>query len=297
MNRIPFRPLLAATIENDQQLEALPYPMIASPKVDGLRVLCHPELGPVTRSLKPVRNHHVRGLLEHPTIKGLDGEVVVGPIAADDVFARTTSGVMARDGEPDFCFHAFDDIRNQTAYCSRLEWVKARTTVFDVHYVKALPHRVVENSEEVLNAEIDWLAHGFEGVMLRSPLAHYKFGRSTLKEAILLKLKRFADAEAIVVGFLPLEHNLNEQTKNALGLAERSSHKSGKAPAELLGTLLVEHPGFGTFGIGSGFDTDLRQQIWQHQDHYLGKTVTFKYQPVGIKDKPRFPIWKAFRED
>ncbi len=46
-----FRPLLAATIENNEQLGALAYPMIASPKVDGIRIVVHPALGPVTRSL------------------------------------------------------------------------------------------------------------------------------------------------------------------------------------------------------------------------------------------------------
>ena len=52
-----FRPILAGSlndVEND--LENLIYPVIASPKVDGIRTLIDPEGQFVTRSMKPIRN-------------------------------------------------------------------------------------------------------------------------------------------------------------------------------------------------------------------------------------------------
>ena len=62
-----------------------------------------------------------------------------------------------------------------------------------------LPGKVINDYDQILDYEKRILEDGFEGVMLRSPLGKYKMGRSTLKEGILLKLKRFEDAEATVV--------------------------------------------------------------------------------------------------
>ena len=131
--------------------------------------------------------------------------------------------------------------------------------------------------------------------MLRHPRAPYKFGRSTLKQQGLIKVKRFKDDEAIITGFVALERNTNPITKDAYGLSKRSSHKSGKIPDDLLGKLLVKHPTYGEFAIGSGFDVDTRKEIWQNQNKYLAKTVAFKFQPHGTMNAPRAPIFKGFR--
>lgn len=299
----PFRPLLAATIDNDAQLDALNYPMIASPKVDGIRIVCHPTLGPVTRSLKPVRNEHIRNKLCDSLMWGLDGEIVSGPIAATDVFNRTTTAVMTQSGTPKFTYWVFDTMSLDLGYVERLNSIQMRVIECKQQLtqsvdIQELPYAWVNKPEGVLEAEIDWLAQGFEGVMLRHPLGPYKWGRSTLKEQTLLKLKRFTDAEAIIIGFEPLYSNQNPQTRNSQGLAERSDHKAGKVQVEVLGNLLVrsEREGFDQFSIGSGFDQALRTEIWNNRNKYLGRTITFKYQKIGVVEKPRFPIFLRFRE-
>lgn len=294
-----FRPLLAATIDNDAQLDALSYPMIASPKVDGIRIICHPSLGPVTRSLKPLRNAHIRGVLSKPVYQGFDGEVVSGDIAATDVFNRTTTAVMTQTGIPEFMYHVFDNMEVPFDYNDRLTYLQGRIADRDLTpFARLLLHRIVRNPQDVLDAEIDWLALGFEGIMLRNPKGPYKHGRSTLLEQTLLKLKRFTDAEACITGFEPLFHNTNTQTRNSQGLAERSDHKAGKVQAESLGNLIVRDLSgqYGEFNVGSGFDQSLRQLIWDNRDRYLGKTITYKYQKIGSLEAPRFPIFLRFRE-
>ena len=300
MNLENFRPTLAASID-DGSPDKLQFPMIASPKIDGIRIVCHPTLGPVTRSLKPVGNVHVRTRLSHSDFMGLDGEITVGPNCGPNVFADTSGSVRCFDGAPEFTYWVFDEIRYQEPYQTRFTRMSSR--IQDAHHeclnypIEVLEHQNVYCIEDVENYEAECLARGFEGIMLRSPLGKYKFGRSTFKEQILIKVKRFKDDEATVVGFEPLERNQNEQTRNALGLAERSSHKAGKLADSLLGNLLVDHPHFGTFSIGSGFDVALREEIWQNREAYLGKTVTFKYQPIGTQDSPRFPIFLRFRPE
>jgi len=133
--------------------------------------------------------------------------------------------------------------------------------------------------------------------MIRSLDGKYKCGRSSLKEAILLKLKRWEDREGVVVGFEEQMTNTNEKTINELGHSERSSHQAGMVPAGTLGKLIIRDDLYGDIpvGTGKGMTKELRQLIWDNQADYMGKIVSYKFQPFGVKDLPRFPIWKGFR--
>jgi DNA ligase 1 len=292
-----FRPTLAASVDDDSQLSKLSYPLIGSPKIDGIRVVCHPTYGPCTRSLKPLSNIHIRHRLIAPEYVGLDGEIVVGAYSGPNVFANTTGAVRSQSGKPDFTYWVFDYCNSDKPYRQRLYDVIEAHDGEDRDNVIALEHKYLSSPEGVLTYERECLARGFEGIMLRHPNSRYKHGRSTFKEQILLKVKRFKDDEATIIGFQPLERNNNPAERDALGLSKRTSHKAGRVEDSLLGNLIVSHPQFGEFGIGSGFDVTLRQEIWNKRDQYLGKQVTFKYQPIGTVDKPRFPIFLRFRPE
>ena len=135
--------------------------------------------------------------------------------------------------------------------------------------------------------------------MVRSLGGPYKQGRSTEKEGYLLKIKRFEDAEAEVIGFEERMHNGNSATTNALGRTERSSHKENLIGRGDLGALTVkglQAPYKGVeFNIGSGFDDQERMSIWQNKSEYVGKIVKFRYFPLGSKDRPRFPTFEGWR--
>lgn len=295
-----FRPLLAATIETPEDLDNLQYPLWGSPKLDGIRVLCHQEHGPVSRSMKMVRNDFIRDIIKSQMWHGMDGEVIVGDCKGDGVFARSTSGVMTKAGEPDFTYWVFDNFDYPGGYTQRMQYCETYIpSCFQGSppRVKFLPHVHLVNKDEVVVYEQKCVEEGYEGIMLNRTNAMYKHGRSTLNQQTLLKMKRWYDDEATVVGFAALERNTNVPEKNALGLTERSDHKSGKVADSLLGYLRVNHPQWGEFSIGSGFDDALRREVWDNQAKYLGKKVTFKYMQVGVVEKPRFPIFKGFRGD
>jgi DNA ligase-1 len=140
--------------------------------------------------------------------------------------------------------------------------------------------------------------------MLRTPNSPYKQGRSTLKEGWLLKVKRFKDSEAEIIGFEEQMENTNEKTKDELGHSKRSSHKAGMVGKGTLGKFLVREigstPWFGrefAIGTGEGLTNELRQEIWDNRDKHLGKILTYKYQVHGIKELPRLPISKGFRDE
>lgn len=283
-----FRPLLAATIPSNEALATLTYPMIASPKLDGIRVLIHPTLGPITRKLKPIPNVPTNIYLHNPDFHFLDGEIMVG-----DTFSDVTSAIMSHDGAPEFTYYIFDSFEfPNKSYTERI------STLSNNDRIKVLEHIVVNSIEEVLEVESRYLLEGYEGLMLRKPSGRYKFNRSTLNEQILLKLKRFKDGEAKVIGFEELYRNDNKKENNNLGYSERSSSLDGLVAMDTLGSLIVQSEDFDlTFKVGSGYDEATRKDIWNRRDEVLEKTIKVKYQDIGMKDRPRFPIFLGFRED
>jgi DNA ligase-1 len=286
-----MKPMLAAQVD----LALLRYPVIASPKLDGVRCLIMDGVA-VSRNLKPIPNAFTQRLFGRSELDGLDGELIVGEDSGPGVFRRTTSGVMSEDGEPAVWFHVFDDFRwGGNPFKERFQAARKRAKAGVK--VEVVEHVNLTSEEALLKYEAMTLADGYEGVMLRDPAGVYKQGRSTAKEGGLLKLKRFLDSEAKVLGFTPLMHNLNELTRDALGRAERSSHQAGKKPAALLGSLQVRDVKSGVeFELGTGFDHETRKVLWVDRDRLKGRIVKYKFQPVGVKDKPRFPVFLGFRD-
>lgn len=284
-----MKPMLAAaaTVAN------IPYPVFVSPKLDGIRALI--VNGKVlSRSLKPIPNRHVQKVFGQKKYNGLDGELIVGDPTAKDVFQKTSSGVMSIGGEPKVRFHVFDDFSlADYPFETRIAESIARTRK-DFNLVPVF-HTVVRNKEQLLQAEEKFVNGGFEGLMARVPRGLYKEGRSTLKQGWLLKLKRFTDSEAEIISVKPLMHNSNEATVNELGQKTRSSKKAGKEAREMLGAIEVQDVETQiTFEIGTGFTEKQRKQLWL--EDLEGRIVKYKYQKVGVKDKPRFPVFLGFRD-
>lgn len=286
-----IKPLLAS---NAPDLETLKYPMLASPKLDGIRCLVFGGRA-VTRELKPVPNKHIQNLIGNSHLEGLDGELLVGDETAKKVFQNTSSGVMSREGTPEFTYSVFDSFLASGGYSERLKEIQK----FKDHpHIQLVEHTLVNYKEELSLLEEKFVKEGYEGLMLRSIDGKYKHGRSTAKEGILLKVKRFEDTEATILDFVEQLHNDNEATINALGHTERSSHKANMIGANTLGALIVRSDMFKeTFQVGSGFTAAQRKEIWDNKELYRFQTIKFKFQRAGILDLPRFPIFLGFRKD
>lgn len=274
--------------------ELIRLPALLSPKLDGIRCLIIDGVA-CGRSLKPLPNKHTQQLFGRHEFNGLDGELIVGSPTARDVFQATSSGVMSIDGEPEVIFHVFDDYGEPGGFSKRLRAAQHR--IRKQNHFQEVHHHLVQVAADLNRWEEDYLAMGYEGIMLRHPDGPYKHGRSTTKEGWLLKVKRFEDAEAQVLGVTELMHNANEAKRNELGQLERSSHKAGKVGKKMLGALQVRDSKTGVeFDIGTGFTADQRQVLWAARANLVGKLVKYKSQPTGVKEKPRFPVFLGFRD-
>ena len=289
-----IKPMLAATA-TDEQIRTLLSTfgkMNASPKLDGIR--CTIQQGKaLSRSLKLIRNEHVQAILGDPALNGLDGELIVGSPTAHDVYRTTTSAIMRTIGIPDFTFWIFDNCKDEHSYTIR------RETLHAIHpKVAVLESVVVTNMEELHIYEEACLTAGFEGVILRDPNSMYKHGRATAKQGELVKVKRFTDAEAIIIDVVEFQHNCNEKVTNELGRSQRSSHKENKIPGGKLGAFICEEVATGiTFNIGTGFTDELRNQYWHNRSKLIGQTIKYKSFKVGVKDAPRHPVFLGMRDE
>lgn len=337
MNLSGFRPMKSATPDQGWDFGQLSYPLWASPKVDGWRGVVLPERGLLTNTLKPVANVYVAEWFRmwNGPLSYLDGELVVGDLTDPRSFNQTQSALSSQGGEPDFTYLVFDNFE-AGATCGfgiRKEDAKAKVDKFIPHpafetkiRVKMLEQVLIENLEQLLAFEEKCLGEGYEGVITRHPQGKYKFGRSTLKQQGMVKMKRFIDDEAVIIGWEPLERNNNEAVTDALGLSKRGYSKEGKVVDDtrvgrfrLRGTtgrfLGVE------FWCGSGLDDSdrlsfrralqtygieqwpksywaaTRDGLFNNADNPMGKIITYKYQAHGSLDAPRTPIWKGIRHD
>ena len=298
-----FKPLLAE--HPDREKYPLRFPFWASPKFDGIRMIVRDGQA-LSRTLKPIPNAALSALFSDPRLSGLDGEIVAGPCNAADAMQTTMSAFSTHDAVADgVVFHVFDYVddfeRPTLSYLDRLSIAADKCAAIGPHVqlVQHFPVHTWEEAEAMMHA---YIADGYEGLMLRDPAALYKFGRSTEKEQILIKLKPFEDAEGEVIGYYEREHNENEQTRDERGYAKRSTHKAGKTKAGMLGGVVVRLHGWPAehFKLGNGWSEDERIAIWNeimagNEAVVMGKLAKYKFQREGSKEKPRIPVWLGWR--
>ena len=161
-------------------------------------------------------------------------------------------------------FWVFDLPLEQTEFEERIEKMKAVVLKAKSPYLKVIPQDSFSSDIELMKEFEKIIADGGEGLMLHKKDALYKKGRSN----DLLKLKKYLDAEATVLGY-----------------------KEGKGKFKgMMGSLKVKNDAGIIFYIGSGFRNEERKS-----PPAIGSRVTFRYQSLTKNDVPRFPVFIRIR--
>lgn len=327
-----FMPLLAGKCPAD--LTKLEYPVIASPKLDGIRAIRY-QGRLVSRKLLDIPNRYIREWCIANVPEGSDGELLLRDWTAP--YSDVNSAVTSHDGEPDFVFATFDNFLIPGDYVNRLHTLHTdglfpkstlhpeRPKDWHKHWMY-VPHTEVESAGQLRLLDEEHQQKGYEGTMVRSPHGRYKYGRSTDKEAILLKLKTFIDEEAVVIGAVEAQSNQNEATIDALGHTKRSTSKEGKVPKGMLGTFVCRFADMTVFEVGSGFKEQDKKELWELVKQHVRQVIDLHvgpgkiindvhllpanlFPPIIIKHQPppggsrvsgqapRLPVFKGFRWD
>lgn len=196
----------------------------------------------------------------------LDGELWAG--RGD--FARL-SGIVRKSRPVDaewrqVGFHVFDMPADGAPFSERYRQLKALVNEAGCEHLVLVVQKPVA-SHPALMSELDAIvAKGGEGLMLKRIDSLYQAGRSD----DLLKVKRYQDAEARVVG-----------------------HTAGQGKyAGMLGALEVELADGRALRIGTGF-TDRQRR----HPPAVGSTITFRYRGLTSTGLPRFASFLRIRND
>jgi DNA ligase-1 len=300
-SKLLWLPLLAATLPADADLDALPYPLWGSPKIDGYRVIGQNDKA-VSRKGIEYRNTALRAMFasRRGQLEGLDGEVCIGPPWAPDVFNRTQNCVnngsveAAEEFRRHGTFHVFGlyDLGGGHAYQGieqMFECLKRNYARQDK--IRIVPQKLIRNTSQLLSFEATQLEKGYEGVMLRrsdGPCYPQKLGkenRSTMREFYLVKLKRMEFGEVVIKAAHWLEHNKNED-RTATGA--RRSVKAGKVTsATQVGRVdVLEITTKAKFSLTVSTN-ELRNKGMPWWMKQIGKRVRYKYQLTGTLNAPR----------
>lgn len=151
-------------------------------------------------------------------------------------------------------------------FSARIQQMQAYISHANVPWLQVVEQTRVASHAE-LKTRLDAITRaGGEGLMLHRADAPYVTGRSD----VLLKLKPWLDAEAVVVGYTP-----------------------GKGKYQgMTGALTVERPDGKRFRIGSGLSDALRRQ-----PPPIGSRITYRYQHLTKNGLPRFARYLRIRED
>lgn len=293
-----LRPMKAADLDG-VDLSTLKFPLYGTPKIDGMRCWGMDNAAK-TSSLRDFPNKSIQEFFASGKWNGMDGELVVGPphSTGDGVTVLGRTGAAkAIDGDPDFHFWVFDEWQLPgSAYLTRYNRLRyGRASSQRVHL---LEHTLLQKVDDLLLFEEKCLSQGYEGIMVRDPMRPYKYGRSTLSEMGLAKLKRFIDGEAVVTGLVEAMANGNDATTNAIGLTERRGGSGALSPKGMIGGITATNVADGQLmNLGPGTMTHAdRTHFFNNPHEIVGHTVHWRAFNYDIKDKLRFALFYGFRQ-
>lgn len=319
MKNKSFTPLLAPNEEIN--LDELKYPLLASYKLDGIRCIFYKgEI--LSRSLKQIQNRQLREKFE-PIRKYskennliLDGEIY----SPELTFQEITSFVMTQDftdkkslkkfGKvmeiPEhlkfYCFDGIKDDRFSQPFVERRIYNITNNNA-DLQYkfdeiINVITQEYLYNSNEVHRYFESALSKGYEGLILRDPNGIYKFGRGTIKEGIIYKVKPFRTFDAKVIDVIQAtEVDPNAEKKvNELGRSVTSKKIGDRNLIEKASAFKVKYEDKELKVVLAMTDEE-KEEIWQNRNNYVGKWIEYKGMLVGAKDVPRHPVMIRFRND
>jgi len=195
----------------------------------------------------------------------------------------------------------------------RINEIMARLNSLDPILLEHIEFPLISNpSDPAFN--IDSLQHifeftldygGYEGLVLIHKDHKYKFGRNSLKEGTLLKMKDDAlEYDGVVIDVVEATSVLEgtEKTTNELGRSVTSKKKGDRESSGIAKGFITSYSDengqcLGTFTVClKGFDNETRKQMFLDKSKFIGKH--FKYTGMKpVKDFPRHAYFDCWRDE
>jgi len=296
-----FKPMLAPNEQID--ISTLKYPLLVSYKLDGIR--CIFKDGQMySRALKQFPNVQLRNRFKNvadwtqSTKVLLDGELLSKSLTFNELSGLTRQ--LDKELPGDLYFYCFDAVVNENydeKFQNRLKELHIMGIEY-LHYVKELEQVSVDTAIGInilYEKALDW---GCDGLILRDLNGRYKFGRGTIKEGLIYKIKPFQTFDAKVIGIIQATEVREgaEKKINELGRSVTSKKKDDRILIEKAADFVVLYENK-ELKVSIAMTNEEKEEVWKNRDKYIGKMIEYKGMLVGAKDLPRHPVFLRFRND
>lgn len=258
-----IKPMLAH--EYIKYKDKINWPAIAQYKIDGVRCIYY-DGSFYTRNGKPIIGvpkllAEVSSIVPKGTV--IDGELYSKELTFQEIVSVVRRSVCLSE-DPKIEYWMFDIINDSRCIDRLCELKNIKCT----SRMRVLNFEIV-SQESLQHIHQSAASEGFEGIIIRDVNGRYEHKRSKN----LLKLKHDKSIEVTCVAIAPGQGRF----RNTTGAIE-CSYK-GKL-----------------FRVGSGLTEAQRDMIYLHRNHYLGKTLTVKFQSFTDQGIPRFPVFVDWRD-
>lgn len=277
-------PLPMLAHDYNKRGKSIAFPCYVQRKLDGVRCVAIPERGLYSRNGKQFP--HLEHLIGCVNRLGSMGSIILdGELYSDELSFQEIVGIVKketlRSGDEEkmkkIYLYVYDCIqlsRPSIPYKERLAELQSR---FDslgasnmIPNLRLLPTAVCSSEDEMKRLHAEYVAEGYEGIMLRAMNGVYKIGHRSTE---LQKYKEFFDAEYPVIGF-----------KQGDGEEKGCVIWQCRTPAGLE---------FAVRPRGTRAD---RIELFANGAAYVGKMLTVRYQELTTDGVPRFPVGISFRD-
>jgi ATP-dependent DNA ligase len=276
----PSVPLPMLAHDYNKRGKSMAFPFFAQRKLDGVRCMAVPGRGLFSRNGKAFPHlEHIRADVDRLSAVDimLDGELYSDELTFQEIVGIVKKETL-RPGDAEtmkkIYLYVYDCIlpaRPSAPYTDRLDTLAATLcTAAAFSSVRLLPTATCETGDDVRRLHAEYVAEGYEGIMLRQREGVYKVGH---RSPDLQKYKEFCDTEYPVVGF-----------KQGDGEEKGCVIWQCRTPSGL------------EFAVRPrGTRTD-RADLFAAGAAYVGKLLTVRYQELTTDGLPRFPVGISFRD-
>lgn len=253
--------------------KSIKFPCFVQRKFDGTRCVAMPGKGLFSRNRKsyPHLDHIVKEINRLPATVVLDGELYSDTLTFQEIVGLVKRETLKTGDEEKqlqikyFVYDIISDAPYEQRFAN-LQMLFKRYAFKNLVLVKT---DLCESEDKMKELHAQYVAEGFEGIMLRNKTGLYKYSRST----DLQKYKEFIDEEFEIVDYKEGE---GVEAGCVLWICKT---KEGK-----------------TFNCRPRGTREDRIELFNNGSNYIGKKLTVIYQELTDEGIPRFPVGKSIRE-
>ena len=271
-------PMLAEKFQ--QRGKAITFPCFIQPKFDGTRTigLCglppgKPCLYSRNRKTYPHLEHIQAVLRRLPSGLLLDGEVFTKALTFQEIVGLVKKKTLLEEDKPKHAlleFHVYDIVDASKTCEERLAILTGLFKGLEGSVLKLCPTEELASKEGLKAKHDEYVAAGFEGIMLRNKKGLYAIGK---RSAELQKYKEMMDDEYKIVGF-----------------------EQGTGDEEGCVVWKCVTPEGKTFHCRPKGTHEERRALFKDGASAIGKRLSVTYQELTTDGIPRFPIGTAIRD-